>query len=69
MKRALSEMNSSHETRKNLAEINTHGNGINREHKLNTDTMMNLTIIKNPFHYYSKKCLHRSNFGIEASKI
>ena len=51
MKRSLSEMNSSHATRNNLAEINTHQNGINREHKLNIDTMMNLTTVEKIFHY------------------
>ena len=51
MKRAISETNSSYATRKHLTEINTHGNGINIEHKLKTDTMMNLTTAEKHFHY------------------
>ena len=52
-----------------FVENNTYENGINIEHKLNTDTVMNLITIEKHFHYYSQKCLQSYNFGVEASKI
>ena len=52
-----------------FTENNTYEKWNNREHKLNTDTVMNLITIEKHFHYYSQKCLQSYNFGVEASKI
>ena len=47
--RALSETNSFRTTRNHSSEINTYENDINKEHKLNIDTVMNLKTAKKHF--------------------